>query len=185
MLKKLLGGIVATLIGLLIWISFANKEVLMAVGHSETISEADVLVIHELIQTNMMRHWLGFLALERGSARGVVVLGLALIDNSSRANKELAVLANRLNVGLSPESVMPFLKMRMDPLRKASKGGAFDRAFIWEALSLATQPPPPERVSNPELKRILVKMRRMVEGDYLRVLKVGRDIGMSETELRY
>jgi len=185
MLKGILGILGGLLLALAVWVPLATPSLPDPVAEGTTkVSFADAQIVNELLQNNIKWAWIGFLALERGECRGITELGLMLIDHSERVNKELAMLANRLRVDLAPEEVIPQILKRMEELRRVPRGREFDQALLREALVLMEPPPSPSAARNGEIRVLLVKMHRMMEGDYLRVVKVGRDLGIPKEELR-
>jgi len=181
----MLGALVILLLALAVWVPLGSSSMPDPVAEGTTeVSFADAQIINELLHGNIRRHWIGFLALERGTCRGVIVLGLMFVDHSERVNKELAALANRLKVDLAPEEVMPRVLEQMEALRRVPRGREFDRALLLASLVLVEPPPPASAATHGDVREFLVKMNRLLEADYVRVMKVGRDLGFTMEELR-
>jgi len=103
-------------------------------GQSTTsyLSEQDQTFIKETAQGGMMEVKMGRLGAQKGHSEAVRQLGQKLVQDHSKANQELKLLASQKNVTL-PTEVPTELQTMLAHL-KSLEGAEFDKAFKKHAL---------------------------------------------------
>jgi putative membrane protein len=89
--------------------------------------EADHNFAWTAAEGGMLEVMLGQLAVSNGASKNIKALGQMMIDDHSKANEELKMLAQKKNIRL-PDQLGEEAQMKYDKLA-ALKGKAFDKAY--------------------------------------------------------